>query len=408
MVGSALVRFALIWWLTKRTGSAITLTMATLVSLLPFIFLGPFVGALIDRWNRRWVMAVSDTLIALFTALLAYLYWLEVAQVWHVYVILFLRSLGEIFQGPAMQASTSLMAPKEQLTRVGGMNDALQGTVNIVSPPLGALLMEVLSMQGTLAIDVITAVIAIVPLLFGPIPQPEPIAPGKVSPSSAPDSLVDRWRSIVRDTAEGFLYVWNWRGLSFLLVVLAMVRFFLAPAMSLLPLLVTQHFGGEALQLAWMNSAHGFGFITGGVILSLWGGFRRRTATSLLGLFGVGVGFVVFGLMPATAFGLALLVMFFRTIMVPFIRSPIIAIFQSSVPPEMQGRLFTMVMSVISLMVPIGLAIGGPLADTFGVRLLFVLAGIGCILLALTWVSIPAILYLEDHPHQKKEYAGTR
>ena len=408
MVGSALVRFALIWWLTKRTGSAITLTMATLVSLLPFIFLGPFVGALIDRWNRRWVMAVSDTLIALFTALLAYLYWLEVAQVWHVYVILFLRSLGEIFQGPAMQASTSLMAPKEQLTRVGGMNDALQGTVNIVSPPLGALLLEVLSMQGTLAIDVITAVIAIVPLLFVPIPQPEPIAPGKVSPSSVSDSLVDRWRSIVRDTAEGFLYVWNWRGLSFLLVVLAMVRFFIAPAMSLLPLLVTQHFGGEALQLAWMNSAHGFGFITGGVILSLWGGFRRRTATSLLGLFGVGVGFVVFGLMPATAFGLALLVMFSRTIMVPFIRSPIVAIFQSSVPPEMQGRLFTMVMSVISLMVPIGLAIGGPLADTFGVRLLFVLAGIGCILLALTWVSIPAILYLEDRPHQKKEYAGTR
>jgi DHA3 family macrolide efflux protein-like MFS transporter len=219
--------------------------------------------------------------------------------------------------------------------------------------------------------------------------------------------LADRWRSIIRDTIEGFLYVWNWRGLSFLLVVLAMVRFFIAPAMSLLPLLITQHFGGEALQLAWMNSAHGFGFVTGGVILSLWGGFKRRTTTALLGLFGVGVGFVIFGLVSATAFGLALLVMFFRTSMIPFIRGPIIAIFQSSVPPEMQGRLFSMVTSVMSLMAPIGLTIGGPLADAFGVRLLFILAGIGCILLALTWVSIPTIRYLEDHPHQKREYAGT-
>jgi DHA3 family macrolide efflux protein-like MFS transporter len=409
LVGSALVRFALIWWLTEETGSATTLAVASVVTMLPLIVLGPFGGALVDRWNRRWVMVISDGIIALLTVLLAYLYWLEVAQVWQVYVILFLRSLGGTFQDSAMRASTSLMAPKEQLTRVSGMNETLQGIVNVVSPPLGALLLEVLDMQGTLAIDVVTAVMAVVPLFFVRVPQPH--RPGRAGARSLPDPAppvyggavppLDKWQSVLRDTVEGFRYIWGWRGLFFLLAVLAMVRFFIAPPMSMLPLLVKRYYDGGALQLAWMNSASGFGFVAGGVILSLWGGFRRRTVTALVGLFGVGVGTVIFGLVPATAFGIALVVMFLRTLMVPIIRGPIVAIFQSSTPPEMQGRLFTVLMSVISVMAPLGLVIGGPLADAFGVRLLFILGGAGMVLMALIWVFTPTVLDLEDHPRPK-------
>jgi DHA3 family macrolide efflux protein-like MFS transporter len=396
LVGSALVRFALIWWLTEETGSATTLATASLASMLPFIVLGPFAGTLVDRWNRRWVMIVSDTLTALFTALMAYLYWLGVAQVWHVYAILFLRSLGEVFQNPAMRATTSLMAPKEQLTRVNGMNEMLQGLVNVASPPLGALLLEIMSMQGTLAIDFVTALLAIVPLAFVAVPQPESTA----SPQAT--TLTGQLQSVVRDTGTGFRYMWGWRGLSFLLVVLALVRFFIAPAFSLLPLLVTQHFGGDVLQLAWLNSAQGFGLVAGGIILSLWGGFRRRTLTALVGLFGVGLGTLAFGFLPATAFGLALVVMFFRMTMLPILRGSIISIFQAHVPPDMQGRLFTQLMSVITIAVPLGLAIGGPLADAFGVQLLFIIAGAGCLLLVLVWVLSPAVLYLEDYSDENE------
>ena len=118
LVGSALVRFALIWWLTEKTESAMVLTMATLVSILPQLLLAPFSGALVDRWNRRWVMIIADASTAFFAAVLAVLYWLDVAQIWHVYLILFLRAFGDVFQFPAMQASTSLMVPKSQLARV--------------------------------------------------------------------------------------------------------------------------------------------------------------------------------------------------------------------------------------------------------------------------------------------------
>jgi DHA3 family macrolide efflux protein-like MFS transporter len=196
--------------------------------------------------------------------------------------------------------------------------------------------------------------------------------------------------------AEGFRYVWNWRGIRFLFIVLGAVRFLLVPSFTLLPLLVTKYFGGEVLELGWINSAHGFGFVAGGFILSLWGGFRRQTLTALIGLVGVGFGMIAFGLVPANAFWLAVVIMFARTSMVPIVRGPILAIFQIHVPPELQGRVFTLLVSAMSVMAPLGLAIGGPVAEAFGVRSLFILAGLGCLLIALIWVSSPTIMHLED------------
>ena len=395
MVGSALVRFTLIWWLTERTGSATVLATATIVATLPFIFLGPFAGAFVDRWNRRWVMVVADALIALFTLLMAYLYWLRIAQVWHVYIILFLRSLGDSFQDPAMRASTSLMVPKSELARVGGMNETLQGVINIVSPPLGALLLEVWSLQGALSLDVVTAVMAIGPLLFISIPQPE-----------AAERSETR-TSVLHDMVEGFRYVLNWRGLFFMLVVLAVMRFFMAPSFSLLPLMVTRHFGGGALELGWISSAHGFGFVAGGVILSVWGGFKRRTVTALVGLIGLGIGSVGFGLVPANAFWFAAGVMLVRTAMLPMLRGSVLAVFQSHVPFEMQARVFSLLVSAVSVMAPLGLLVGGPVADSLGVSALFIISGAGCLLMAVIWALTPSIMHLEDRPHGGRESPRT-
>ena len=142
LFGSALVQFALVWYLTKQTGSATILATATLVAMLPQIVLGPFVGALVDRWNRRLIMILADGSIALATVVLIYLFASGRVQIWHIYLILMVRSLGQAFQFPAMQASTSLMVPEKQLTRISGANQTLQGVTNIVAPPTGALLLE--------------------------------------------------------------------------------------------------------------------------------------------------------------------------------------------------------------------------------------------------------------------------
>jgi DHA3 family macrolide efflux protein-like MFS transporter len=244
LVSSALVQFALIWWLTERTGSTTTLAAAAVASRMPTILLGPIAGPVVDRWSRRRVMIVSDALIALFTALLAGLFWLDVVQVWHVFAVLFVRSLGDAFQGPAMRASTSLMVPDEQLTRVAGMNAALQGVIGFVSPPMGALLLAALHVQGTLAIDIVTAALAIVPLLFVRLPRP-----GRAAVS-------DRRPSLGGEMAEGLRFLWDAKGLLLLFATAVAAMFFLAPPLSFVPLLVTRHFGGGALELGWMQSVH--------------------------------------------------------------------------------------------------------------------------------------------------------
>src|SRR5215216_6313487 len=136
LFGSALVQFALIWWLTQKSGSATVLAVATLVGMLPQIVIGPFAGALVDRWNRRLIMIFADATIALFSLLLAYLFATGVVQIWHIYAVMAVRSLGGAFHFPAMAASTPLMVPKEQLTRINGLNQALQGVNGLVAPPV--------------------------------------------------------------------------------------------------------------------------------------------------------------------------------------------------------------------------------------------------------------------------------
>lgn len=146
------------------------LAIASLASILPNVVLGPFIGALVDRWNRRKVMIYSDGIVASCTVLLAGLFIFGIVQTWHIYIVLLIRATAGSFHLNSMNASTSLMVPVESLTRIQGLNQMLSGGINIVAAPLGALLLELLSIEAVLVIDIITAIIAIFPLLFLQIP----------------------------------------------------------------------------------------------------------------------------------------------------------------------------------------------------------------------------------------------
>ena len=221
LLGSSLAQFALVWWLTKTTGSATVLATATLVAILPQVLLGPFAGALVDRWNRRRVMIAADGLVALAAGLLAYLYWANAIQIWHIYAVMLIRSIGGAFHWPAMQASTSLMVPKQQLSRVAGLNQTLHGVMNIISPPAGALALSVFPMHSILAMDVFTALIAISPLLFVTIPQP----PRQLADAQA----VITPRLLWRDVREGLRFIYGWPGVFALLIMATVINFTLNP-----------------------------------------------------------------------------------------------------------------------------------------------------------------------------------
>jgi len=383
LFGSQLVQFALVWWLTQTTGSATVLAGATLVALLPQILVAPVAGALADRWNRRWVMVFADGGIALATLGLALLFASGVAQVWHVYLALLVRSTGGAFHWPAMQSSTAMMVPERHLARIGGLNQSLYGLCSIAAPPLGAILLSALPMYGILAIDVATALFAILPLLGFEIPVL------RRDPAEAAKS------SVLADLRTGFRFVAAWRPLLVIIVAAAVINLFANPAVSLLPLLVTSHFGGGALQLAQLESVFGVGMVVGGVLLGVWGGFKRRMVTAMLALLLQGIGFAAVGLLPAAGLGAATVAMALIGFTNPICNGALIAAIQARVPHGMQGRVLSLLSSGAAAASPLGLLAAGPLADRFGVPIWYVIAGAVMVAVSLIVSAVPGVLRFE-------------
>ena len=387
LFGSALVQFALVWWLTQKTGSATTLTTAFLIAMLPQIVLGPFAGALVDRWNRQIIMIIADATIAMFSLLLAWLFATGRVEVWHIYAIMAIRSLGGAFHFPAMSASTPLMVPGEQLTRVNGLNQTLQGINGLIAPPVGALLLGFFQTQVVLLVDVGTAAMAILPLLFIPIPQPE----------RDEESTQTVKPTLFNDIGVALRYIRSWPGLVAILAMALFLNFLLVPSGALLPLLVTEHFKKGAIELGFLESAQGFGLIAGGVILSIWGGFKRKIATSITGIIGLGLGIMLVGLAPANLFYLAIAGTVILGFMIPITNGPIGAILQSVIRPDMQGRIMSLVNSAATAISPLGLLLAGPLSDWLGIRVWFWAGGLICLSIGIAAFFVPTIMDIENN-----------
>jgi len=389
LFGSALVQFALVWWLTQKTGSATVLATSTIAALLPQIIAGPFAGALVDRWNRRIIMIGADTSIALATVMLVYLFATNQIQVWHIYALAVIRSLGGAFHQPAMTSSTSLMVPDKHLARVAGANQTLQGLSGVFAPPLGALLLELISTQNVLLIDIGTGALAILPLLFISIPE----LPRHVLQANG----TLKKTSYSHDLREGFAYVVRWKGLFGLMILAMILNFLLIPSSSFLPLVITKIFNGGAAELGWTESLFGAGIIAGGITLSIWGGFKRRIVTSFSGIIGIGLGIVLTGLVPSNMFYLLLAASLLIGFMQVFANGPLMAIMQSSVAPDMQGRVFSLLGAGATAMMPLSLLIAGPISDRLGIRFWYIFGGSICILMTIASTFVPAIMNIENN-----------
>ncbi|MBX3010279.1 MAG: MFS transporter [Caldilineaceae bacterium] len=395
LIGSNLAQFAITWWITKATGSATVLATATLFAVLPSVLLGPLAGVLVDRWNRRAIIMVADSVGAVGAAILMWLFWADAIQIWHLYAITFIRSLAGTFHFAAVQASTTLMVPNEQLARIAGLNQTIQGINMVVAPPLGALLLELLSLSGMMAIDVVTALIAVGLVFTVIIPQP----PVRAQTAES--------HSILVDLHMGLRYIWQWSGLLWAICLGSFLNFLLSPAFSLLPILVTDHFNGDAFQFATLNTALGLGVIGGGLLLTLWGGFKRRIYTATAGIIGMAFGTLLLAIAPADGYWLAVAGTAIFGLLNPMTNGPFMAIMQSAVAPEMQGRFFTVMNTLSQGMTPLGLLLAGPLADAYGVQIWFLIGTLGLIVIGILFLCIPALRNLEDHRYAPAAVATT-
>lgn len=386
LVGSQASQFALVWWLTLETGSPAVLSTATLVALLPSVVLGPAIGALVDRWSRRLTMIVADSAVALGSLVLAGLFLTGRASTTVVLLFLLWRAIGGAFHAPAMLAATSLMIPAEHLSRVQGVNQMLQGGIGIFTAPLGALLLGLLGMTGVMAVDVVTALFAVVPLLLLRIPEP-----GRRAEPSGP-------APVLQDIRAGLRYLRGLPGQLALIGFAAGINLFMVPAFALLPLLVLQELRGNVGSQAWLTAAFGAGAIGGGLVLGIGGGLRSRVHTALAAIVGLGVATLALGATPAALFPLGVAAMFVVGACAAVANGSIAAVFQATVAPEYQGRVFTLMASVAAAMTPVGLLLATPIAELAGVRSWYLAGGMACAILGAATFLVRPILEMEGLP----------
>jgi len=261
----------------------------------------------------------------------------------------------------------------------------LHGSLNIIAPPLGALLMSLLPFYQVISVDVVTAIIAITPLLFIRIPQP-------VRADATANVTV---KVILKDVAEGFKYLKAMKGLFYLALLAAVFYFMLAPAFTLAPLMITQHFQAGVWELSILDAAFGIGLVAGGLGLGIWGGFKNKAVTIAVGAIGSGFGTLIFGLVPSNMFWLGIVGILIMGIMDSIMSGPFLAIIQSKVAPEMQGRVMGSTNSLITAMMPLSMLVMTPVAELLGLRIWYWAGGAITILLGGVGFFIPAIMNVD-------------
>jgi DHA3 family macrolide efflux protein-like MFS transporter len=203
-------------------------------------------------------------------------------------------------------------------------------------------------------------------------------------------------RLVLKDVVEGIKYTYAWKGMFLLMLGASLINMLATPAFTLLPLYVTQHFMKGATELAWLESAMGIGVIVGGLVLGVWGGFKRKVLTIMVGILGMGIGITALGLLGQEMYPFAIAIMGVLGVMNATANGPIGAIFQTKIPAEMQGRIFMVLNSLSSAASPLGLLLAGPLADKIGLQVYYISAGLMCLCMGVFGILEKRVYTLDD------------
>ncbi len=423
VLASGMTGFALTLWVYEQTESAMALAGMQVAYITPFLLISPLAGVWVDRYSRKLMMMVSDLAAVLGTVIILVLYSMDALQFWHLYFVNVLIGLGNTFQWPAYSAAISTMVPKEQYGRVNGLMSIMESGPGVFAPILAGALLPVIGFTNILLIDVATFVFAVLALLVVFIPQPEKTVEGQKDSGN-----------IWREAWYGFKYIFERRSLLGLQLIFLFGNLFAGIAFTLLAPMILARTNSNELIYGTVQSVMAIGGLAGGIIMSAWGGFKRRVHGVLLGwifasifgatLMGIGRGLAVW--LPAAVF---------MTIFGALINASNQAIWQAKVAPDVQGRVFSSRRLIAWFTQPIAPLIAGSLADYVmepamaanstmasmfgglvgtgpgsGMGLLFVFSGLAAGFVGLSGYFIPAIRNAEDllpdHDQLEKVKAG--
>lgn len=351
LMGSAMSGFAMTIWAWQLTGSATALALVGLFWFAPNVLFSPIAGALVDRSNRKLVMMVSDISAGVITILYLALYSAGALEIWHLYVGGFIAGTFQAFQWPAYSSAITMMIPKNQYGRATGMMSLAEWGSGIFSPVLAAALLAPIGIAGILTIDIITFVFAIVALLWIQVPQPTQSAEGKAAQGNL-------WQ----ESIYGFKYILQRPSMLGLQMVFFFGNLLSTISGTLISPMILSRSMNDALLLGSTQSVGSIGGILGSLLITAWGGPKRK-------VWGVLLGWGLSGILCLTLMGLGregiiwAIGSFFGSFFGPIINSSNQAIWMSKVAPDIQGRVFSVRRLIAQITGPFGMLIAGPLAD---------------------------------------------
>ncbi|MBN1682276.1 MFS transporter [Candidatus Bathyarchaeota archaeon] len=350
LLGTSMSQFALAIWAWQITGQATALALVALFNFAPSIIVGPIAGALVDRWNRKLVLILSDTASAIGTITILILILFGRLEIWHLYIIGIFTGTFQSFSFPAYSSTISMVLSKEQYSRASGLLSLADSISNIFSPILAGFLIGSIGVIGILTIDIVTFLLAVGMLLSISLPQPT--------------KKVQSTTNLFEDSVFGFKYILKRKGLLGLQLSFFISNLLNGLAFTLFTPLILLRAGNDTITLGTIQAAFGVGGVLGGLMLSIWGGPKKKVngiflggaASYMLGVFTLGIG---------RSNIVWLIGAFFTMFFIPTTNGSSQALWQSKVPYELQGRIFATRAFIAQISSPIAMAIAGPLADNF-------------------------------------------
>lgn len=362
LFGSSLVQYAIMWYITLKTQSGVMMTLSIVSGFLPTFFLSPFAGVWADRYSRKTLIVLSDTLIAVCALILALVFLAGHELLWMLFLMSAVRALGTAIQTPAVGAFIPQLVPEDQLMKVNATNGSLQALVMLVSPMVSGALLTFSTIETIFFIDVFTALLAVLTLLlFLHVPVHAKARQKQTT-------------SYFRDLRDGVAYIKTHGFLRHYFLFCTLFFVLIAPAAFLTPLQVTRTFGDDVWRLTAIEIAFSLGMMAGGLFMASWGGFRNKIHTMTLASLLNGACVVALG--SVAAFWLYLVFMGLVGVTIPFFNTPATVLLQEKVKPDYLGRVFGVLGMISSAMMPVGMLVFGPLADFVRIEWILILTGL--------------------------------
>ena len=363
LLGSSIVNFALLYWITIESRSATVLSIAAFLSILPRIFVTLFAGVYIDRLDRKKIILFTDFCQALATLILFILFLFNLQSIWAVVGILIIRSVFQSIHQPTVGAIIPVMIPKEKLSRMNSINMITRSAIFTVGPIISGILMGFLDIKIILWIDIGTFLLAVIPTIIITIPS--------ILGSS---KLEKEKSSFKQEMKEGYQIIMQIRGMFAFFMMAVIGNFLLSPSGVLRPYFITIYHEGDAKILSYLSAVSQIAMLCGALFIAIRKEWKNKSLMMIVALFLVGIGFLITGLASKGNFIIVGVGLFVLALGIPISNSLYMTILQEKVPLDKQGRVNAIDIALSFSIMPISSLIAGPLAEIIGVNILFIIS----------------------------------